>query len=106
MGEDVYKIPEETGEELEGYFDERRYPYVKREGKNIFVVMVHSKPFGKEPLSSEEREEREEAKKEKKEERAKAKKQKSAVAQKKKLDFAKAKVENAKQKLEALEGED
>ena len=62
MGEEVYKIPEETGEELEGYFDKRQYPYVKREGENEFVVMVHSKPFGKEPLSKEEIKEREEAK--------------------------------------------
>lgn len=95
MGEEVFKIPEKAGEELEGYFDRRQYPYVKREGKDEFVVMVHSKPFGKEPLSEEDKEEREEAKREKKE-----------ASRKKKLDSAKAKVDEAKQKLEALKEED
>ena len=94
MGEEVYKIPEETGEELERYFDKRQYPYVKREGENEFVVMVHSKPFGKEPLSEEEREEREEAKREKKE-----------ALREKKLEVAKAKLKEAKEKLRSLEEE-
>lgn len=95
MGQRVYVIPEESGEELEGFFDKRQYPYVKREGKNEFVVMVHSKPFGKEPLSEEEKEEREAAIKEKKE-----------ASRKKRLESAKAKADGAKKKYEALKEED
>lgn len=94
MGQEIYKIPESTGKELEEYFDKRQYPYVKREGENEFVVMVHSRPFGKEPLSDKEKEERKEAKEEKKEK-----------AYKKKLDNAKRKVAEAKERLEALGGD-
>ena len=95
MGEKIYEIPEETGAELEGYFDKRQYPYVKREGKDEFVVMVHSKPFGKAPLSPEELEEREEVKREKKE-----------TTKKRKLEVAERKLKEAKDKRDALKEED
>ena len=95
MGEEVYKIPEEAGEELEGYFGKRQYPYVKREGEDEFVVMVHSKPFGKDPLSEEEKEEREDAKK-----------KKVQASRKKRLELAERKAEEAKQRVKELKEED
>ena len=95
MGEEIGKVPKEMAEELEEYFNKRQYPYVQRMGEDVFAVMVHSKPFGREPLSEEEKEEREEAVKDKKE-----------AARVKRLESAKRKVDEAKQRLEALKEED
>ena len=91
-GIEVGKVPDDMAEELEGYTDKRQYPFIKRTGEGEFAVMVHSKPFGKAPLSEEEKEEREKA--------AEAKKE---ASRKRRLDAAEAKLKAANEKVKELE---
>lgn len=51
-GIEVSILPQDVGDKLQEFYDGKQFPFVRRMDNGSFVVCVHSRPFGKNPLTA------------------------------------------------------